>query len=170
MSQSQHFLLRLFPSLSDDVVYERQIQVQVHFLFDCQFQHLYKDRIIKVLDNHSSSNSTNPFFLYISFQTPHTPHAVPEEYEDLYPDIDLPLYKTYYAMISAMDEAIGEMTSSLKNLGLYDNTVIVFIGDNGAPKAMVNSNSPLNGYKGTEFEGGTRTAAFIHSPLIPYEG
>ena len=95
---------------------------------------------------------------------------VPKEYEDLYPHIQLPLYKTYYAMISAMDEAIGEMTLKLKELGLYENTIVVFLGDNGAPKIMANNNLPLNGVKGTVYEGGTRTAAFIHSPLISQSG
>ena len=73
-------------------------------------------------------------------------------------------------MISAMDEAIAEMALKLKDLGMYENTIIVFLGDNGAPRVMTDSNLPLNGYKSTEYEGGTRTAAFIHSPLIRQTG
>ncbi len=122
-----------------------------------------------ILNNHSSSNSSNPFFLYVGFQAAHTPHTVPEEYEDLYPHIHQPHYKPYYAMITAMDEAIGEMTSNLKQLGLYENTIIVFLGDNGAPAQMFNSNLPFNGFKATEYEGGTRAVAFVHSPLIPQQ-
>jgi arylsulfatase A-like enzyme len=72
-------------------------------------------------------------------------------------------------MITAMDEAIGEMTTKLKQLGLYENTIIVFLGDNGAPPQMFNSNLPFNGFKATEYEGGTRTVAFVHSPLIPQQ-
>ncbi len=73
-------------------------------------------------------------------------------------------------MITAMDEAIGEMIAKLKEVGMYENTVIVFSGDNGAPAVMRNSNLPLAGFKGTLYEGGTRSAAFIHSPLIQNNG
>jgi len=73
-------------------------------------------------------------------------------------------------MITAMDEAIGEMIAKLKEVGMYENTVIVFSGDNGAPAAMPQSNLPLAGFKGTVFEGGTRSAAFIHSPLLKNTG
>ena len=72
-------------------------------------------------------------------------------------------------MITAMDEAIGAMTLKLKELGLYENTIIAFLGDNGAPIQMVNSNLPFSGFKGTDYEGGTRSVAFIHSPLIPQQ-
>ena len=73
-------------------------------------------------------------------------------------------------MITALDEAIGDIVTSLKELSLYDNTIIVLLGDNGAPKQMFNSNFPFSGSKGTEYEGGTRTAAFLHSPLLKQKG
>ena len=134
------------------------------------WQHLYRDKIFELLSDHSASNASKPLFLYVGFQTPHTPHQVPEEYEDLYPDLMLPMFKTYNAMITAMDEAIGEVVSKLKEVGLYENTIIAMLGDNGAPVQMFNSNSPFRGSKGSDYEGGTRTAAFIHSPLLKQQG
>ena len=134
------------------------------------WQHLYRDKVLEILSDHSATNASKPFFVYVGFQTPHTPHRVPEEYEDLYPDLMSPRFKTYYAMITAMDEAIGGVVTKLKETGLYEDTIIVMLGDNGAPAQMFNSNSPFRGNKGDDYEGGTRTAAFIHSPLLKQQG
>ena len=73
-------------------------------------------------------------------------------------------------MITALDEAVGDVVSKLKEVGLYDNSILVLLGDNGAPVQMYNSNLPFRGSKGSDYEGGTRTAAFIHSPLLKQQG
>ena len=54
----------------------------------------------------------------------------------------------------------------LKNNGLYDNTIIVFTSDNGAPNGHGGTNWPLRGTKHTWWEGGTRSAAFVYSKLF----
>jgi len=73
-------------------------------------------------------------------------------------------------MISALDEAVGEVVDHLQEQGLYENTVIVFAGDNGAQLIGGGSNMALRGMKGMVYEGGTRTPAFVHSPLIQKQG
>jgi arylsulfatase A-like enzyme len=74
--------------------------------------------------------------------------------------------RTYSAMVTALDDVIGNLTSTLQSTGMYDNTIIVFHGDNGADDDYGGSNSPLRGDKGTVYEGGTRTPAFVYSPLL----
>ena len=76
-------------------------------------------------------------------------------------------------MVTAMDDAVGNITQSLKDSGLYDNSIILWFSDNGGPNggwppghdtAYSASNWPLRGVKYTLWEGGTRTPAMIHSP------
>ncbi len=88
-----------------------------------------------------------------------------QEYEDLYPGVD-GLRKTYLGMVTAMDDFVANVTEELKSAKLYDNTVIIFISDNGANDQLAGSNVPLKGRKGQFYEGGVRTPSFIHSPLL----
>ena len=81
----------------------------------------------------------------------------------------LPQKRTYYGMLSAMDELVGNLVSSLKENGLYDNSVIIWSSDNGALPAP-GSNAPLRGWKAELYEGGIRGAAFLSSPLLNKSG
>ena len=65
-------------------------------------------------------------FLYLSFQAPHSPLQAPQEYIDMYSDIEDDDRKVFSAMMTAMDDAIGTVVTSLKDKGIYDNTLIVF--------------------------------------------
>ena len=69
-------------------------------------------------------------------------------------------------MVTAMDDFIGNVTEELKANGLYDNTIIIFISDNGGAVNLGASNAPLKGGKGEIYEGGIRTPSFVHSPLL----
>ena len=66
-------------------------------------------------------------FLYMSMQAPHSPLQAPQEYIDMYSDIEDEDRKVYSAMVTAMDDAIKDVVESLKQNDLYDNTVIVFV-------------------------------------------
>lgn len=80
----------------------------------------------------------------------------------------LPRKRTYYGMLSAMDELVGNLVSSLKENGLYDNSVIIWSSDNGALPAP-GSNAPLRGWKAELYEGGIRVPGFVHSPNLVQE-
>ena len=67
-------------------------------------------------------------------------------------------------MVSALDDAVANVTAALRRHSLYRDTVIVFLSDNGG--AERGSNWPLRGKKNSVYEGGTRTVAFLHSPRL----
>lgn len=77
-------------------------------------------------------------------------------------------------MVSKLDESVGKVVEALQNKNMLSNSIIVFISDNGAASIGEfknwGSNYPLRGIKGTLFEGGIRTVAFIWSPLIAQSG
>jgi arylsulfatase A-like enzyme len=69
-------------------------------------------------------------------------------------------------MVTALDDAVANVTAALRRTGLYRDSIVVFLSDNGG--AERGSNWPLRGKKNSVYEGGTRTVAFVHSPkFIP---
>ncbi len=106
--------------------------------------------------NAIESNKDNPFFLFVSFNAVHTPMHYLES--DL-PDKNIKLTekrRKLYAMTKAMDRACGQILAKLDELGLTDNTLIVFTNDNGGAWSNDSNNRPLSGVKGTHLEGGIR--------------
>lgn len=129
--------------------------------------HLFASYVEDLL---TSRNPETPMFLYLPFQSCHAPLMVPEEYMKPYDHIQDLDRRTYLGMVTAMDEAVGRVVAALKSSGHYEDSVIVFTTDNGGPTKHGANNWPLRGYKTTLWEGGTRGAAFIHSPLLPNPG
>ena len=120
---------------------------------------LFQKRALKILRQH---NRTQPLFLYIPFQSIHMPLQVPQEYIELYTNTTTNNNRaTLLGMVTAMDDVVGNITAQLKKNGMFENTLIVFLSDNGAPVANSGSNWPLRGSKHTLFEGGTRVPAFV---------
>ena len=101
-------------------------------------------------------NKENPFFLFVSFNAPHTPmHFL----EDDLPDKDIRLTdkrRQLYAMMKSMDRACGKILDKLERLGLTENTLIIFTNDNGGAWINDSNNRPLSGVKFTHLEGGIR--------------
>lgn len=122
------------------------------------------------------ANRDRPFFLYLPFNAPHGASnlekdstQVPESYlKKYYPGADPKDARARYAgMVSAMDEAIGEVFATLRELGLDRNTLVVFFADNGRNGSQIDG-VPLRGGKGSGFEGGLRTPFIAWWPgVIP---
>jgi arylsulfatase A-like enzyme len=103
-----------------------------------------------------------PFFLYLAFNAPHGPLEAAEKYLDRFADIQDEKRRTYAAMVSAMDDAIGAVLQKLRSAAVEENTLIVFISDNGGPTSVnASSNAPFRGVKGEVREGGIRSPFLV---------
>lgn len=103
----------------------------------------------------------SPFFLFASFNAPHTPMQAKEEDLKLYAHIKNKKRRTYAAMVHRLDVNVGRIMAAVKKEGLENNTIIVFISDNGGPTdTNASLNAPYRGQKGIVLEGG------IHVPFI----
>lgn len=110
-----------------------------------------KDEAIDFIEQHKEQ----PFFLYIPFNAPHVPFQAPIEYYNKFSHVTDENKRVYYAMISALDDAVGEIHQAVKNADLEEETIIVFVSDNGgASYTGATDNFPLKGGKLTQFEGG----------------
>lgn len=102
-------------------------------------------------------NRERPFFLYVPFNAEHAPLEAPKPYLDRFRGIADTKRRTFAAMLSAMDDAVGRIMQALRDNDLEENTLVVFYSDNGGPTASTTSqNAPLRGFKMTTNEGGTR--------------
>ncbi|XP_072018407.1 arylsulfatase B-like [Amphiura filiformis] len=131
---------------------------------------IYTKTATDIITSHATDNPNTPMFLFVSMQSPHAPLEVPQRYrknfKDIITDENMKNRKIVAGMISSLDESVGLIVDSLKDNGLYDNSVIVFSSDNGAPTRYGN-NWPLRGGKNSLFEGGIRAVGFVNSPLLP---
>jgi len=100
-------------------------------------------------------NKNKAFYLYVPFSAPHTPFQAPKRYVKKFSHIKDKNKRVYYAMIAALDDAVGTIMKSLKDNGLDKNTVVFFSSDNGgATYTNATNNGPLKGGKFSQFEGG----------------
>lgn len=96
------------------------------------------------------------FMLYLAYNAPHTPMQATEKYLSRFPEIKDKRRKTYAAMVSAVDDGVRRVLYILEKEGLEENTIVVFLSDNGGAHNNASQNTPLRGRKGDLFEGGIR--------------
>jgi arylsulfatase B len=98
-----------------------------------------------------------PWFVYLAYNTPHTPLEAKEEDLQRFAHIPDQTRRTYCAMQHCLDENVGRLIRHLRNTGQWDNTFIVFLSDNGGACDVNRAiNAPLRGQKSTKLEGGLR--------------
>lgn len=116
------------------------------------------------------ANRDSPFFAYVPFNAPHAPLQAPREHVERLKGIEDPDRRVYYAMIAALDDAVGEILTALDEAGLSQNTLVFFLSDNGAASYTgIVDNAPLAGGKLTNFEGGVNVPFLLRWPerLVP---
>ncbi len=111
-------------------------------------------------------NKKSPFFLYVSYNAPHTPHQTIRKYFDRFPSIKDHDSRVYAAMVAAVDDGVGAIVEKLRADGLFENTLLVFLSDNGGPDYFHGgpSNANFSGWKRYHLEGGHRVPFFISWP------
>lgn len=124
------------------------------------------DRLTNEAINFITKNKKQPFFLYLPYFTVHTPLQGKEELIAKYEtkiNKDKRFNARYGAMVESMDENVGRLLNTLKELKIDKNTMVVFLSDNGG-LARVSSQFPLRAGKGSYYEGGIRVPCIIKWP------
>jgi arylsulfatase A-like enzyme len=143
--------------------------------------HVFTREAIRVLQDYHSANQTTqqnkpPLFLYLAHQAVHDPDQVPDLFMDPYRNQTdwTDLRKTYAGMLSAVDQGIANLTRALRDLGLWNDTLVILTTDNGGPTETCavqgSSNYPKRGGKCSAWEGGTTGDAILSGGVLPKLG
>ena len=138
---------------------------------------IFADKAIAFIEK----NHEQPFFCYLSFNAPHTPLQVPDSYYERYKNIDpasgfdgdsRPFVamgeqdkedaRKVYAMVTNIDDNIGKLIQKLDDLNISDNTLVIFMTDNGPQQ--VRYTAGLRGRKGSVYRGGVRVPFYVRYP------
>ncbi|XP_052740683.1 arylsulfatase I-like [Bicyclus anynana] len=130
---------------------------------------VYNEEAKSVIKSHDISK---PLFLMVAHNAPHSgneqaPLQAPREVVRELRHIELPQRRYYAAMVKKLDDSVGDIVKALLEKGILENTIIIFISDNGGitSQAFANyaSNWPLRGLKSSPFEGGVRVNGLVWS-------
>src|SRR5262249_61034756 len=104
---------------------------------------------------------TEPFFVYLPTNATHAPHGVPAKYKEMYKGKPQP---AFFGMIANLDENLGRLDAFLREQGLFDNTILIYMNDNGGTAGVNTYNAGMRGRKQTFYEGGHRGARLVRCP------
>lgn len=121
-------------------------------------------RAADFVSRHSASE--DPYFLYVAFNAPHDPLTVTQKYYDRFSHIETEHHRIYAAMVSALDDAVGAILEAVEKSGEADDTLIVFISDNGCAAYYEGmcACEPMRGGKLSHYEGGVRIPFVMRWP------
>ncbi|XP_006819265.2 arylsulfatase B-like [Saccoglossus kowalevskii] len=111
-----------------------------------------------------------PLYLQYNMDLPAKFPEVPPEYEALYSNIADNRTRAFYGKMSLIDDSVSSVVEALKTKGLWDETLFIFISDNGAAASQAGSNWPFRGNIATLFEGSTRVPAIAHGRMLKRTG
>ena len=147
--------------------------------YDGYCSDVFTDEALKFIEK----NKDNQFFCYLSFNAPHTPLQVPDKYVQMYEEIDPTIIngdnldmnkkniqdaKKIYGMVTNIDENFGKLINRLDELKLKENTIVIFMTDNGPQQPRYVSN--LRGLKSQVYNGGIKVPFYLNYPRIHDEG
>jgi len=112
----------------------------------------------------------DPFFIHLPYNAPHVPLQAPEETIAQYDSIEERDRRVYAAMVDNLDMNIGRILDHLESTGQRENTLVVFLSDNGGKPRNGGDNGPLRGHKGLVYEGGVRIPFILSWPRALPQG
>jgi arylsulfatase A-like enzyme len=129
---------------------------------------VYFDEAMKFIKNHREE----PFFVYLSTNAPHSPLNVEEEYYNRYKNEEKlsEQQKAFYGMITNIDDNLGMLEQKLEAWNLRENTILIFMTDNGTSHGTGIFNAGMRGNKGSQYEGGHRVPFFIRWEQADIDG
>jgi len=141
---------------------------------------IFTDQAIELINKYTDESDGKPFFLYLAYNAPHTPLQLPEDYESEYRDLeygpgdfkvsgenvstmsakDMDDARKVYGMVTNIDDNMGRLLNTLGELGIEEQTLLVFLTDNGPQQKRYTAG--LNNRKSSVMEGGIRVPCMFH--------